>query len=379
VKRKLQVFISSTFSDLALERQAAVTAVLKAGHIPAGMELFTAGDRSQMVTIRKWIDESDVYMLILGGRYGSIEKASGISYTELEYDYALQQSKPIFAVVITRESLEIKIKAGGTAFVEMENPKHLAAFREKVLSNISSFFEDPKDVKLCVHESLTDFAANRELKGWVSAVDVFDTQSLVKEISKLSDENRALKETVERLGKRPALRASVESTTDKFTQLFTVARAIKVDFPVSVVKEGGQTDLLNLFFQNKEMSVNGLTNRAGVSADESWLYHTVCPKLQVHGLIVNEKVSGARYRRSSVSSLGREFLAHVESTIVLAKQAAPPAGAQGYERAGKTKGTVPADTLQPIQSDQRTKVLTVAVSRSATSSEPKPEAQTPSL
>ena len=105
MKRRLQIFISSTYIDLIPERQAAVAAILKSGHIPAGMELFTAGDRSQMDTIKQWIDESDVYMLILGGRYGSVEPTSGISYTELEYDYAVQQSKPLFAVVITDGSL----------------------------------------------------------------------------------------------------------------------------------------------------------------------------------------------------------------------------------------------------------------------------------
>jgi hypothetical protein len=57
MKRKLQVFISSTYSDLKEERQAAVEAILKAGHIPAGMELFTAGDKSQMTTIERWIDD----------------------------------------------------------------------------------------------------------------------------------------------------------------------------------------------------------------------------------------------------------------------------------------------------------------------------------
>ncbi|MDD5007450.1 MAG: DUF4062 domain-containing protein [Syntrophorhabdaceae bacterium] len=44
MKKKLQVFISSTYSDLKAERQSAVDAVLKAGHIPAGMELFAAGN-----------------------------------------------------------------------------------------------------------------------------------------------------------------------------------------------------------------------------------------------------------------------------------------------------------------------------------------------
>jgi hypothetical protein len=73
---------------MLLERQAAVEAILRAGHIPAGMELFAAGDESQLETIRRWIDDSDVFMLILGGRYGSIEPKSGKSYLQLEYEYA---------------------------------------------------------------------------------------------------------------------------------------------------------------------------------------------------------------------------------------------------------------------------------------------------
>lgn len=61
MNKKLQVFVSSTYTDLIEERQAAVEAILDAGHIPAGMELFKAG-KSQMKTIRKWIDESDIYI-----------------------------------------------------------------------------------------------------------------------------------------------------------------------------------------------------------------------------------------------------------------------------------------------------------------------------
>ena len=90
--KKLQVFVSSTYTDLKEERQAAVEAILSAGHIPAGMELFTAGDESQMTVIKRWIDESDVYLLLLGGRYGSVEKVSGKSYTHLEYEYAISKN-----------------------------------------------------------------------------------------------------------------------------------------------------------------------------------------------------------------------------------------------------------------------------------------------
>ena len=52
--KKLQVFVSSTFTDLILERQAAVEAILLSGHIPAGMELFSAGNESQMEVIKKY-------------------------------------------------------------------------------------------------------------------------------------------------------------------------------------------------------------------------------------------------------------------------------------------------------------------------------------
>ena len=323
MKRKLQVFISSTYTDLVEERQAAVSVVLKAGHIPAGMELFTAGDRSQMTTIKEWIDESDVYMLIFGGRYGSIERTSGISYTELEYDYALEQGKPVFAVVITEAALETKIKAGGKAFIENENPKELALFRAKVLSSISSFFDDHKDIKLCIHESLADFSANRELKGWVSADEVIDTKPLFEEITKLSEENRALKETLVSLEKRAA--AVVPSKADKKTEtheeLFNILNAIEVKVPASL---GGGKEvkrkLLDLFYGSKDALINGVTNAVSASEAETFLYHNISPKLQVHGLTMNEKVPGARYRRSYVSGLGSAFLAYLDKDIIRIRQ-----------------------------------------------------------
>ena len=62
-----------------------VEAILEAGHIPAGMELFS-GAGTVIRTIQKWIDESDIYFLLLGGRYGSIYNKEGISFTEWEYN-----------------------------------------------------------------------------------------------------------------------------------------------------------------------------------------------------------------------------------------------------------------------------------------------------
>jgi Domain of unknown function (DUF4062) len=122
--KKLQVFVSSTYTDLREERQAAVEAILTAGHIPAGMELFTAGDESQMETIKRWIAESDVFLLILGGRYGSLERQSGKSYIECEYDYAMSMNRPLFACVVKDEAQRERVKHYGLDIVEQENPAY---------------------------------------------------------------------------------------------------------------------------------------------------------------------------------------------------------------------------------------------------------------
>src|SRR5580765_8190244 len=127
IRKRLQVFVSSTFSDLIPERQAAVEAILSAGHIPAGMELFAAGDESQMEVIKQWIDESDVYLLILGGRYGSIEPKTGKSYIQLEYEYAVEKNKPLFACVITLPAIDLRVKAYGTEVIETREQKKLEA------------------------------------------------------------------------------------------------------------------------------------------------------------------------------------------------------------------------------------------------------------
>lgn len=195
-RKKLQVFVSSTFSDLIRERQAAVEAILAAGHIPAGMELFAAGDESQMQVIKQWIDESDIYLLILGGRYGSVEPVSGKSYTQLEYEYALDVGKPLFACVIKDDAVEARVKAEGRSVIELDNPQKLKAFRAEVLSRMSKFWEDSKDIKITVTETLSHLARRAELRGWVRPAEQSNLPALADEIARLSKENADLRDRI---------------------------------------------------------------------------------------------------------------------------------------------------------------------------------------
>ena len=195
--KKLQVFVSSTYTDLKEERQAAVEAILAAGHIPAGMELFTAGDESQMTVIKRWIDESDVYLLLLGGRYGSVEEKSGKSYTHLEYEYAISKNKPWFAVVIKDEALDAKIRVLNRAAIEQEYPKELKEFKESIIKNtVVKFWNDTKDIKLAIYETLSDFGYNKELIGWIRGDNSINTGLVTEEIARLTKENSELREKI---------------------------------------------------------------------------------------------------------------------------------------------------------------------------------------
>lgn len=192
-KKKLQVFISSTYIDLIDERQSAVQAVLDSGHIPAGMELFKAGNETQLETIYRWIDNSDVYMLILGGRYGSVEKESQKSYTRLEYEYAVSKKIPIFSVVLNDDFLKVKaIALGEDKIYEKENVKKYNDFKELVLSKIVRMVADSKDIMLAVHATLVEFLDDYDLVGWIRADDSDANTSLLMQINELSIKNKEL-------------------------------------------------------------------------------------------------------------------------------------------------------------------------------------------
>jgi len=325
MKRKLQVFVSSTFTDLVEERQAAVAAILKAGHIPAGMELFNAGDKSQLDTIKRWIDESDVYMLILGGRYGSIESESGKSYTEIEFDYAIKSGKPVFAVVISEEALDRKVKNIGLAASEQEYPKLLKEFRNLVLQNISSFFFDLKDIKLCVYESLSDYAADPKLRGWISAGDVEDTSILHDEIRTLRTENDTLKGQIAQANKvarnqpQEQRKAEIQDTVEILMQT-----DITVPATVTSTAEELKLSLLRVFMVASEKLIAGVHNSPDIDDYDHYLFFTIAPKLQIHGLVENEKVAGAKYRRVFVSKYGLEVLAEIQRRAVKRKAGMNP-------------------------------------------------------
>lgn len=162
MKKKYQVFISSTYTDLIEERSAAIQCLLDNDCIPVGMEQFPASDMSQMEYIRRMLDDCDYYILILGGRYGSLDQ-DGIGFTEKEYDYAVSKNIPVMSFVFERpEDLP------GRKLENSDDMKaKFEAFRDKVCQNkLVRFHSDIGTLKANIVTSVNRCIRDYPAVGW---------------------------------------------------------------------------------------------------------------------------------------------------------------------------------------------------------------------
>jgi len=193
VDKRYQVFISSTFRDLIEERQAVLKAVLELDHMPAGMELFPASDESAWQLIKDVIDDSDYYILIVGGRYGSLDE-TGLGFTEKEYDYAHSTKKPVIAVLHENPD---NLPRGKTESDEL-TWKKLQEFRNKVeRSHTCVYWNNKEDLKAKVIVGLTSIIKRHPAIGWIPA-DQVPSGATIKDILTLRERIAELEKELEK-------------------------------------------------------------------------------------------------------------------------------------------------------------------------------------
>jgi hypothetical protein len=189
--KKYQVFVSSTFLDLKDERQAVSKAILNLGHIPAGMELFPAADIDQLSFIKKVIDDCDYYILIIGGRYGSLSD-SGLSFTELEYQYAVENKKPVLAFLHSDVS---ELKAGNVD-TDRERIDKLKAFKDKVKSGrLVEFWSSIESLESKSLIALTNAFNEQPQVGWRRDTNELPQEAQIR-LERLRETNERLRESV---------------------------------------------------------------------------------------------------------------------------------------------------------------------------------------
>ncbi len=159
MQKRYEIFVSSTRLDLIDERASIRDYIVRSGNIPCGMEDFGGKHQPAWDTIVAAIDQADYYVLIIADRYGSIDPATGLSYTEKEFRYAREHGKP--AIVFMKETMG--------AEEGIDDPRRLRAFRNFVAENYVVHWREGELVKKVV-EQLPLFIGRTPVEGgWVPA------------------------------------------------------------------------------------------------------------------------------------------------------------------------------------------------------------------
>lgn len=198
MNKKYQVFVSSTYVDLIEERKEVIQALLELDSIPVGMKLFPAADDDQWTLIKNLIDDCDYYILILGGRYGSQHPTQDISYTQMEYEYALEAGIPIISFVHKNpENLPVS-----KTDIDEKKKMKLDSFKRLVQQKMCKFWETPVELGSVVSRSLVKLIKTKPRTGWVKA-DLVPSKDINEEILELKKENDRLKLEIEQQRSKP--------------------------------------------------------------------------------------------------------------------------------------------------------------------------------
>lgn len=197
-KVRYQIFLSSTFRDLVEERKAVVDVILRKGHIPVGMELFPSEDSDAWEIIQRSIEESDIYLLITAGMYGS--QLRGVSYTEREFNYAAELGKPI---VFFPHGNPGKLFADNIESDPKAKDKLAKFIKKAQKGRHRRTWKDIGTLMAEVNYGIDAIIRTKPLVGWVRADGIDDTELLKKlveaqeTVQALSEENSRLKERLE--------------------------------------------------------------------------------------------------------------------------------------------------------------------------------------
>lgn len=246
---KYQIFISSTYIDLQEERQEVMNALLELDCIPSGMELFPATNEEQWDLIKDVIDECDYYVLILGGRYGSLDK-DDIGYTEKEYRYALEIGKPIISFLHKEPENLPKKKTETTD----NGQKKFEDFRELVQEKMCKYWTTSAELGSVVSRSLIKLQKKHPGKGWVRG-DLVPSQEASLEILELRKEIERLENKLEEA------RTQAPQGTEKLAQ---GEDTIEIKFSFKAVPYG-------------EYSGSGYTSSIILSWNE--IFYQISPKM----------------------------------------------------------------------------------------------------
>ncbi|TVL96663.1 MAG: hypothetical protein CV087_23440 [Candidatus Brocadia sp. WS118] len=201
--RKYQVFISSTFKDLSDHRQAAMRAIIKAGHLPIALENFTPDSKDKVTVIQTAIKSAQFFVLILGYRYGyRPQKKNGTlgpSYTEMELNWAEQAGLKIVALLLDEDIAKKNRSelAGPEARDELNSEEEYWALRKRFTEKLEQPLYKPfSKIEDIYAELLAYFSRPHDVPGYI--LEPEDTNA--GNVLKVYANNKVLQAVVKRFG-----------------------------------------------------------------------------------------------------------------------------------------------------------------------------------
>lgn len=259
INKRYQVFISSTYLDLHEERQELIRALLELDCIPAGMELFPASDDDAWTLIKRVIDESDYYLVISAGRYGSEHPETGVGYTEMEYDYAVETGKPIIGFL----HHDLSALPVGKSEADAGKIGKRDAFRAKLQSRVTKEFTSPDVLAGGASRAVVQLIRQRPGLGWVRANQARDP-AVEGELKELKLKLAAREQEVERLRTEVNARRGEASDHVEVEGLEAVSRYLNRVSP-GVIIEDCISSILGPLIRNRDQGVSYL--RVGQAAE----------------------------------------------------------------------------------------------------------------
>ncbi len=269
--KKYQVFVSSTYTDLENERREVIQGLLEMNCIPIAMELFPAANDDQWTFIERLIDDCDYYVVIVGGRYGSLS-SDGISYTRKEYEYAVSKKVPV-AGFLPKEPDKIAI---GKTDKDTEKNRLLDEFKNLVGRKMCKFYNSPEDLKAKVITSMMHLMRSDPRPGWIKSDTL--SENNVQELLRLREQIDYLQEQLStRSNDAPEGTEIYEQDEDTFDFSLTYRLDIFTEF-------GQEHDMVMRLTWNEIFYAMSpyLIDEASEAQMRDGLKHFLEPQAQIH-------------------------------------------------------------------------------------------------
>ena len=152
----LRAFISGTLLDLVEQRRAIIDVCLELGIQPLTPETLADGPAPSADVIAEPLQASDLYILVVGFRYGFVPAGGNASIVEMEYDLAKSMGKP---TVVFMMSDQYPVSPRD---LDIENAGRLMQFRERLRSEpMVVRFGPVAELRALAIRTLGEFVASR--------------------------------------------------------------------------------------------------------------------------------------------------------------------------------------------------------------------------